>query len=374
MKYYLVAGEASGDMHGSHLIHYLGIRDPSAEFRCFGGELMEKAGAFLVKNYQEMAYMGFSEVLFHIRTILRNLSFCKSDILGFSPDVLILIDYPGFNLRLAEWAHNKGIRVVYYISPQIWAWKEGRIRIIRKSVDKMIVILPFEQEYYMRHHMEVEYVGHPLLDVIGQQQLIPPQSMVSSRPVIALLPGSRTQEFRIKLPIMLKIVNYFPDYQFVIGIAPGLDEGLIPSIVLDFPNVNLVKGSTYELLKQAKAALVTSGTATLETALFGVPQVVCYKAGALSYFLGRLFVRVKFISLVNLIMGKPVVRELIQGNLTKEKLLAELTLILNNSGVRNRILADYKLLRSRLGDGHASERAANSIHEFIIGAVKPTNL
>lgn len=365
MKYYIIAGEASGDLHGSNLIRQLHQLDEAAQVRCWGGELMEQAGATVVRHYRELAFMGFAEVLMNLRTILRNLKFCKQDISAFQPDVLVLIDYPGFNLRLAAWAKQQGHKVIYYISPQVWAWKESRVKIIRDCVDKMLVILPFEKDFYKKWNYEVEYVGHPLVEVIRQQLQSPPPPAFSDKPIIALLPGSRRQEVKVKLPRMLQMARYFPEYQFIIAQAPSLEDDFLQSLIGFHPNVSCVKQQTYALLRQAQAALVTSGTATLETALFGVPQVVCYKGSPISYFFAKYLVKVKYISLVNLIMDKQVVTELIQYDLTEGNLLRELSLLLKDEARQQQIRADYAVLWTRLGEGTASYKAARSIFRSV---------
>jgi lipid-A-disaccharide synthase len=364
MRYYIIAGEASGDLHGSNLIKAIHTQDKAAEVRCWGGDRMEAAGATLVKHYRDLAFMGFVEVLVHLRTIFRNISFCKKDIIGWRPDVLVLIDYPGFNMRIAEWAKKKGIRIVYYISPQVWAWKEKRVEKIRRDVDKMLVILPFEVDFYKKWNYGVTYVGHPLIEVVEQERAIPAKP-VSDKPVIALLPGSRAQEIKVKLPIMLEMVKHFPGYTFVIAQAAAQPDSLYTEIIAGRP-VMLVKDQAYNLLKQAKAGLITSGTATLETALFGVPQVVCYKGNALSYWLATKLVKVKYISLVNLIMDKPVVKELIQNELTERNLKAELTNLLEDENYRQRLLQEYRVLWNKLGNSPASEKAATE----VIGVAK----
>ncbi|QEH43980.1 lipid-A-disaccharide synthase [Chitinophaga sp. XS-30] len=366
MKYYIIAGEASGDLHGSNLVKQIRLQDTSADIRCWGGDLMEQAGAEVVKHYRELAFMGFVEVIMNLRTIFSNLDFCKKDILQYKPDVLVLIDYPGFNLRIAEWAKLQGLKVVYYISPQVWAWKEGRVKKIRETVDKMLVILPFEKAFYRKWDFEVEYVGHPLIEAVKAEQEAPPAPHFSEKPVIALLPGSRQQEVKKKLPVMLSMARYYPEYQFIMAQAPSLEDSFIQGFTNAYPNVSVVKGQTYQLLLQASAALVTSGTATLETALFGVPEVVCYKGSPVSYFFAKYLIKVKYISLVNLIMDKPVVKELIQQDLTEENLLKELTLILKDNARRQQMKADYATLWTLLGDGTASRKAA----EAIVGMVK----
>ncbi len=365
MKYYLIAGEASGDLHGSNLVRQLRQQDQQADIRCWGGDLMEQAGATVVKHYKDLAFMGFVEVLMNLRTIFKNLDLCKKDIEAWKPDVLVLIDYPGFNLRIAEWARQQGLKIVYYISPQVWAWKEGRVKKIRETVDKMLVILPFEKDFYKKWDFEVEYVGHPLIEAVKAAKEAAALPPFSDKPIIALLPGSRKQEVEKKLPVMLSMAKYFPEYQFIMAQAPSLDDSFISGFTSAYPNVSVVKGQTYPLLLQATAALVTSGTATLETALFGVPEVVCYKGSSVSYFFAKRLIKVKYISLVNLIMDKPVVKELIQDELTEENLLKELTLILKDTARHQQMKADYAMLWTLLGDGTASRKAAEAIVAMV---------
>jgi lipid-A-disaccharide synthase len=365
MKYYIIAGEASGDLHGSNLIKELRRRDAGAEIRCWGGDLMEGAGATLVKHYRDLAFMGFVEVLLNLRTILRNLEFCKEDISAYRPDVLVLIDYPGFNLRVAEWAKKEGIKVVYYISPQVWAWKESRVKKIRQVVDKMLVILPFEKEWYRdRWNFDVEFVGHPLIQVVNEFLANNKPDAEYLKPVVALLPGSRKQEVAIKLPVMLEAAKNFPDYQFVVAKASSLDEDFYRELLKDHPGVLSVRNETYALLAQATAALVTSGTATLETALFGVPQVVCYKGSSISYQIAKRLVKIKYISLVNLIMDKPVVTELIQGACNAANVTLELKAILQHPARLAQIKNDYYELKQLLQQGgDASAKAAEAVLE-----------
>ena len=368
MNYYIIAGEASGDLHGSNLIHALRRHDPDAVIRCWGGDKMQAAGGTLVKHYRELAFMGFSEVIMNLRTIFRNLAFCKEDILQHKPDTLILIDYPGFNLRIAKWAKEQGIKVVYYISPQVWAWKAGRVKMMKECISRMLVILPFEKEYFKKNwEWEVEYVGHPLIEAIQKEGL----QTASHKPqgvnrIVALLPGSRKQEILKKLPVMLEVSKYFPDHQFIVAGAPGMDPGFYAPLMAPYPNVSLLQNKTYDLLSKADAALVTSGTATLDTALFGVPEVVCYKASWLSYQIGKRVVDIKYICLVNLIMDKLVVKEMIQDDMTTENLRKELELLLHDETYRSRIKADYAALRELLHQGgDASEKAALSIVKFL---------
>lgn len=374
MKYYIIAGEASGDLHGSNLIKELKQLDEAANIRCWGGDKMQQSGGELVKHYRELAFMGFAEVLMNLRTILRNISFCKKDVLSFKPDVLLLIDYPGFNLRIARWAKKQGIKVIYYISPQVWAWKESRVKMMKQCIDKMLVILPFEKEYYKnKWNWDVEYVGHPLAEEI-ERHLTDRQAgkvqgkrfSISNKWIVALLPGSRKQEILKKLPVMLEVSKSFPDYQFIVAKAPGVDEGFYNELMKPYSNVSYVGNQTYDLLMQAKAALVTSGTATLETALFAVPEVVCYKGSWLSYQIGRRLVKVKYISLVNLIMDRLVVKELIQHDLTVENLRNELDDLLNNDQRKKQLEEDYAKLKKILGAGsNASAIAAKHIVQLL---------
>jgi lipid-A-disaccharide synthase len=371
MKYYIIAGEASGDLHGSNLIKELKKLDTVATIRCWGGDKMQEAGGELVKHYRELAFMGFSEVLMNLRTILRNLKFCKEDILQYKPDALILVDYPGFNLRIAKWAKEQGLKVIYYISPQVWAWKENRVKSMKQHIDKMLVILPFEKDYFKtKWNWETEYVGHPLVQVIDEfrsrnNETGLPTGQAGSR-LIALLPGSRKQEIIKKLPVMLDVSRHFPEYQFVVAQAPAIDESFYKLFTDRYPNVSLAKNKTYNLLVQAKAALVTSGTATLETALFGVPEVVCYKGSPISYQIAKRVIKVKYISLVNLIMNKLVVKELIQNDLTVDSLKIELQDLLNNEQRLAGLKKDYADLKQLLSEGgNASQKAAHAIIQFL---------
>jgi len=367
MKYYIIAGEASGDLHGSNLITALKKMDSAAFFRCWGGDKMQVAGATLVKHYKELAFMGFTEVLLNLRTIFRNLKFCKKDIYYYNPDLIILIDYPGFNLRIAKWAAKRKIKVVYYISPQVWAWKENRVKVMKHCIDKMLVILPFEKEYFKkRWEWDVEYVGHPLIEEIENFKLNIKQETSFDKPIVALLPGSRKQEILKKLPVMLKVSKFFTDYQFVVAKAPGVETVFYDKLLSEYSNVSYVVNNTYSLLNQSKAALVTSGTATLETALFKVPQVVCYKGSFISYQIGRRLVKIKFISLVNLIMNKLVVKELIQNKFTVENLRKELSELLGGGVSVEKIKGDYNLLRQKLENGSmASDNAARQIMALL---------
>ena len=373
MKYYIIAGEASGDLHGSNLITALRKLDNEAEIRCWGGDKMQAAGATVVKHYRELAFMGFIEVVKNLGTIFKNLAFCKADIVEYKPDALILIDYPGFNLRIAKWAKQKGFKVIYYIAPQVWAWKESRVKGIKKYVDKMLVILPFEKAFYAKWNYDVEYVGHPLVKVIDdfKESIIelPSTSFNYLQPpsnIIAVLPGSRAQEINTKLPVMLSVAKHFPAYQFVVAKAPGLAADFYDHFFTGFPNVSAVTDATYSILTKAAAALVTSGTATVETALFGVPEVVCYKGSAVSYAIAKRLLTIKYICLVNLIMDKEVVKELIQDALTEENLVAELQQLLTNAKKQAELQQDYAALKTILSKGgDASANAALSIYQFV---------
>jgi len=359
MKLYIIAGEASGDLHGSNLIRALKRRQPNIECRVWGGDLMQAAGGHLVKHYRDLAFMGFLEVVRNLPTILRNFRFCKKDILEYRPDALVLIDYPGFNLRMAKWAKKHGIRVIYYISPQLWAWHTARVHAIKRCVDKMIVILPFEVDFYKKYGMDVAYVGHPLLDVIPAESAAAlPKS--TGKKIIALLPGSRKQEVGRILPPMLSVVKAFPDFEFVIAGATALPDEFYEPFLSGHPTVRLVRGNTYDLLRSAAAALVKSGTSTLETALVGTPQVVCYAGNPLSFAIAKRVVRVPYISLVNLILDRPLVRELIQDDLNTEALKNALGEILKPDNAKA-LRAGYAELRQKLGAGGASERAAQLV-------------
>lgn len=364
MKYYIIAGEASGDLHGSNLMKALQQKDPQAEFRFWGGDLMEKQGGTLVKHYRDLAFMGFLEVAMNLRTILNNIKLCKEDIKNHKPDILILVDYPGFNLRIAKFAKELGIKVIYYISPQLWAWKEGRVEIIKKYVDEMMVILPFEEDFYKKHGVHSHFVGHPLLDAISSLQEIDAHTFkkeydLNENEIIALLPGSRKQEVEKMLEMMLSVRPYFSNYQFVIAGAPSLPKEFYEKYVDD--NVHFVSNKTYDLLRCSKAALVTSGTATLETALLNIPEVVCYRGSKISYAIAKRLVKnIKYISLVNLIMDREVVKELIQNDLNTKNLVEELRKILEGDK-REKLLKDYDLLREKLGGKGASEKAAEVI-------------
>ncbi|HLA54477.1 MAG TPA: lipid-A-disaccharide synthase [Flavobacterium sp.] len=365
MKYYIIAGEASGDLHGSGLMKALYKEDPEADIRFWGGDLMQQAGGTLVKHYRELAFMGFAEVITNLKTILNNIKFCKKDIMAFQPDVIIFIDYPGFNMRIAKWAKLEGIRTHYYISPQIWAWKENRIKDIRRDVDKMYVILPFEKDFYeKKHDYPVEFVGHPLIDAIHNRNVSDENTFrktngLDDKPIIALLPGSRKQEITKMLSVMLSVVNDFPDYQFVIAGAPGQEYAFYEQFLTN-KNVHFIANKTYDLLDISTAALVTSGTATLETALFKVPEVVCYKGSWASYQIAKRIITLKYISLVNLIMDKPVVAELIQDDCNTKRIKEELVKILEPN-YRKSLLNEYDILEDKLGRTGAAAKTAKLI-------------
>ncbi len=378
MKYYIIAGEASGDLHGGNLIREIKKKDEAAMIRGWGGDLMKEAGAEIVKDYRDLAFMGFTEVIRNLPVILKNIKFCKSDILQFKPDAIVFIDYPGFNLRIAEWARNTGFKTIYYISPQVWAWKESRVKGIRSNIDKMLVILPFEKDFFHKWNYETEYVGHPLVEVIERFKQspeagkFPDMFLAGGRPVqptlplIALLPGSRKQEILQKLPAMLEASRSFPEFQFVVAEAPGQDSVFYDEILKKYPQAARVKNQTYSLLMHARAACVTSGTATLETALFGVPEVICYKGSSISYQIAKRLIKVKYISLVNLIMDKPVVKELIQNEMNVGNIVTELKKLISSEETRNRIFSDYADLRALLSQGgNASEKAAELIVKFV---------
>lgn len=332
---------------------------------------MEAEGATLVKHYKDLAFMGFIEVVMNLRTILGNMKFCKEDILQYKPDAVVLIDYPGFNLRIAEFCHEEGIPVHYYISPQIWAWKENRVHKIKKVVDKMYVILPFEKAFYAKFNVDVDFVGHPLLDVITEakqegshKQEFLNKNGLEDKPIIALLPGSRKQEISTMLPIMLSVMPDFPDHQFVIGAAPSQDESFYRSIIGE-KNVKLVEAQTYRLMRYADAGLITSGTATLEAALWGLPEVICYKGSFISYWIARMLVKIKFIGLVNLVMDREVIKELIQADLNRKSLAQELNLLLHDESRRTQLKKDYEQLWNELGGSGASMNVAKMIIESL---------
>lgn len=376
MRYFLIAGEASGDLHGSNLVRELKLQDPQAQFRFFGGDLMAaQAGVPPVKHYSEMAFMGFVRVLMNLRKIGRNMEQCKADIVDFKPDVVILIDFAGFNLRIAEFAKSLGLKTVFYISPKIWAWKQNRIKKIKKYIDKMLTILPFETEFYARFDYPVEYVGNPILDAIeefrsGDHQTeadFRKANNLTDKPIIGLLAGSRKQEVDFMLPVMIEVSRQFPEYQFVISGAPGLDRDYYTKVIGADCNIPIVFGQTYNLLKFSRAALVTSGTATLETALFGVPEAVLYRISApdFLYRIGRKLLKVKWISLANLIVGREIIRELVQMDCNPRTIADELRKILDDKQYDADFQRNYAELRQRMGSAGASQRAAQAVIKFV---------
>ena len=367
-KLYIIAGEASGDLHGSNVMKELYRLQPDLEIRFWGGDKMEAVGGTMAMHIRKLAYMGFVEVLLHIRTILRNIRFCKQDIADFEPDALLLIDYPGFNMRIAEWAKKRGMKVYFYISPTVWAWKEKRVEKIRRDVFQLFVILPFEKAFYAKHNYDVEYVGHPLLDAIEQYNAQPIEPLAIStndqRPIIAVLPGSRLMELKKKLPVMLTLIDAFPAYRFVIAGAPNMSKEVYHQLIGE-KDIEVVFGQTYALLQQSEAAVVTSGTATLETGLFGIPQVVCYMGNPISFWIAKRLVNVKYISLVNLILDREVVTELIQNDCNPSRLRMELAAILKGQPKRQSIEEGYAEIKAMLGQGGASEKVAQSLLKTI---------
>lgn len=361
MKYYLISGEASGDLHGSKLITEIRALDPAAEIRFWGGDLMQAAGGELVMHYKQRAYMGFLEVAMNLRKILGFMKHCKQDLLAYAPDVVVFIDYAGFNLPVAKFAKQHGLKTIFYISPQVWAWKEKRVHTIRTVIDKMLVILPFEKAFYQKWNYEVEYVGHPLVQIIREYKETHPTLHPGATKTVALLPGSRLQEIYKKLPIMLDVTDRFPNCRFLIAQAPSIDTDVYTGIIGNRTNVELVADKTYALLMQAHAALVTSGTATLETALFGVPEVVCYKGSKITYEIAKRLINIKYISLVNLILDKPVVTELIQDALTTDNMERALRSILEDEQRIAAMKADYQTLQALLAQGGDASKAAAKI-------------
>ncbi len=367
MKYYLVAGEASGDLHASNLMKGILANDNQAEFRFFGGDLMQSVGGELALHYRSMAFMGFLEVLQNLRTISKNLDYCKNDILAYKPDVVILVDYPGFNLRIAKFCKSIGLKVFYYIAPKVWAWKEGRIETIRKYVDQLYVIFPFEIDYFKKKGIDVVFEGNPTLDAIEpylqqSKSLIQfaETNLLQQKPIVALLAGSRKQEIKHNLPYMLSIANHFPQFQFIIAGAPSLSPSVYQKHIAG-TEVKVIFGKTYELLSNSTIAIVTSGTATLETALLNIPQVVCYRGSFLSMLIAWMVVKVKYISLVNLITGRESVRELIQYDLTHKTLLEEVRDLLPGESKHQHVLSEYKHLKALIGNSGASERVGRRI-------------
>ena len=366
MKYYLIAGEASGDLHGANLMRALREKDPQAEFRFWGGDDMSSVGGTPVRHIRDLAIMGFVEVLAHLRTVLGNIAFCKRDIAQWHPDAVVGIDYPGFNLKIEAWAHNHDYKTVHYISPNLWAWKKGRIKGMRRTLDRLCYILPFEEKFFADNDMpQAVYVGHPLLDAVKsfQETTLP----YTDKPIIALLPGSRRMELKNSLPLMVQLAQRHPEYRFVVAGMNLLGESQYCKYIPSGSNIDIVYDQTYSLLSQAHAAIVCSGTATLETALFNVPQVVCYRANPISYIIARAVVgrRIKYISLVNLIADRPIVTELIQNDFNAERLEHEFHLIADDETNRERMMHEYADMRALLGDGGASSRAAQAIIDTI---------
>ncbi len=372
MKYYIIAGEASGDLHGSNLMKGLKEVDPQAEFRFWGGDLMLEQGGTLVKHYKDTAIIGFFEVVKQLNTITKNIRMCKADVLAYKPDVLILIDYPGFNFRIAEHAHKHGVKVFYYIAPKVWAWKESRVKRLQKFVDKLFIIFPFEIEYFKRWGINARYEGNPLVDSIGDKLAakatfaeFTSKNKLPEKPIVAILAGSRKQEVAYIMPRVKRLVAEFPTHQFVLAAAPSLDKEFYDKYVSSSDNIAVVYGQTYDALMQADAAIVASGTATLETALLGTPQVVCYGGSEISYQIAKHLVKVKYISLVNIIMDSPVVKELIQHDMSFDKMKAELSALLSDEGYRNAQLQAYHKLQGMLGERGSSARVAKAMIEEL---------
>ncbi len=368
MKYYIIAGEASGDLHGSKLIKALKEKDDKAQIRFWGGDLMQQAGGTLVKHYKTLAFMGFWEVITHLRTILKNIKFCKKDISRFQPDVIIYIDYPGFNLRIAKWAKQKGFKNHFYISPQVWAWKESRVRQMKKDLDALYVILPFEKDFFEnKHQFKVEFVGHPLLDTLTKRKkstaFIKENQLSDKNNLIALLPGSRKQEIKKMLPVFLKVAASFPQFEFVLAGAPGIDRDWYQRF-FSGEGVKIIQNKTHNLLLHARAALVSSGTATLETALLNVPQVVCYRSSFLTYQIAKWLVKLEYISLVNLILDREIVKELIQEAFNVKEVTHHLEYVLSETG-QKKLKEDYQELRKVLGAGGASKKTAQLIIDAL---------
>jgi lipid-A-disaccharide synthase len=367
MKYYIIAGERSGDLHASNLIKYIKQEDATAQIRAWGGDMMQEAGATLMKHYRDLAFMGFWEVAKNLPTIMGFMKECRQDILAYKPNVVVLVDYAGFNMRIAKFAKKQGIKVFYYISPKVWAWNQSRAFKLKENVDRLFVIFPFEVEFFKRYAYEVDYVGNPLLDAVTSfrpNPLFRQENNLPDKPIIALLPGSRRQEVEKMLEVMLGVVTQFNQYQFVIAAIHNLPESFYETFSR-VPHVSIVYEQTYDLLANAEAALVTSGTATLETALFEVPQVVCYKTGAVTYLIAKSLIQIEYISLVNLIAGKEVVKELIQENFNVPALVYELKKILKGSGFRTEQLYNYKMIKDSMGEPGASERAARLMVHYL---------
>lgn len=359
LKWYIIAGEASGDLHAANLMKSIKEQHPASEFRCWGGDRMQSEGGEIVKHYRDLAFMGFAEVLANLGTILSNIKFCKNDLIEYMPDALVLVDYPGFNLRIAEFAHNKGLKVFYYISPQVWAWNPKRVHKIKKNVDRLFAILPFEKQWFAQYDFDIDFVGHPLLDEIGDRsessKFFREKRGLSDKEILAIVPGSRKQEISKILPLMLEAAAHFPDYQVVIAGAPSMD----PSFYATFlgKDHRLFFGATYGLFASAKMGLVTSGTATLEAALHGMPEVVCYRGGRISYQIAKQLVKIKYISLVNLIMDREVVKELIQNELTVDNMVIELKKLCEPEHM-HALKTAYNELEQKLGGSGASDKTA----------------
>lgn len=363
-KVFILVGEASGDLHASNLVKEMNILDPSLKWEGWGGDLLERQGVLLRNHIRNLSFMGFLEVILNIRTILNNFKLCKKQIENFQPDMLLLVDYPGFNLRMAKWAKSKGISVTYYVSPQIWAWKASRIKLIKETVDKMYCILPFEKPYYEKEGFEVSYFGHPLIDAKQNYENQKESDTAKNKPVLALLPGSREQEVKRKLAIMLKAAVKYTEFNTVVACAPNLPSSFYAQYKKDYPFAEFVSGKTYDLLSIADFAIVTSGTATLETAIFRVPQVVCYKSSYLSYKIAKSLVNIRFISLVNLIMDKEVVVELIQGDVSKNKIQKELDRLIYNDSDRHDLMKAYDEMIALLGNEGCSKKIARDLLGF----------
>lgn len=371
MKYFIIAGEASGDLHGANLVKELRAVDDNAEIQCWGGDKMSKAGAYLLKDYRDLAIMGFWEVLIKLRSIFTNLRICTEQVISFKPDIVILIDYPGFNLRIARRLKKYNTRIYYYISPKVWAWKSSRIKKIKEYIDRMYVIFPFEPEFFSRYNYNVHYFGNPLVEhVEGElEKALPYNKLISAesldnKPLIALLAGSRTQEVKKILPAMASLQKYYPDYMLAVAGVRTVDPGIYTAILKD-TGIEVVYDRTYDLLRNSEAAMVTSGTATLEAAIAGIPQVVCYRTSWLSYRLARMLVKIRFISLVNLIMDREIVKELIQHDLNEKRMVSELNSILPGGWKREVMLKNYAILKDKLSGKGASERIAVDIYTSL---------
>jgi lipid-A-disaccharide synthase len=371
LKYYFIAGEASGDLHASNLMKALKKLDSEAAFCGFGGNLMVAQGLQLTKHYREMDFMGFVKIAMNLRTVLKNIKLCKKDILNFQPDAVVLLDYPGFNLRIAKFLKQQKIKNFYYISPQVWAWQQSRVHQIKRYVDRMFVILPFEQDFYKKFDYDVDFVGHPLLDALQNEQsnfdkthFLAQHRLQASKPIVALLPGSRRQEIKKMLPLMTSLQADFPSHQFVVAGVSSVETAFYEKYGAS-PNIPVIQHITRDLLRIADAALVTSGTASLETALMKTPEIICYKGDYLSYLIAKQLIKVKYIGLPNLIMDKPIVKELIQNDFSRTNLKNELTELLFNPEKRQQVAANYDALEQKLGGGGASEKVAGLIWDLI---------